>query len=545
MANTDPVADTAGVVEQVWRLGREAGYCDVQPVGAVTVGLEGTQLAELGAMADSAARVRVFSDDGKCVDDAVLMRRALEYVKAFDGVVAQHAQEPRLTEGAQMNEGVVSGRLGPDRLARAWPRRRSSPATACSPPTSAPGCTSATCPPAGSVEIVRWAKSQGLERHRRGHPAPPAAHRRPGGSRLARTTRSTRSTRRCAPRADVEALREALADGTHRHRRHRPRAAPGRGQGDRVGGRGHGHARPGDRAQRGPGTPWSTPGLLDWAGVADRMSVAPARIGRLGARHGRADRGRRARQPHPRTTRYRTHDGRPDAAFASKSRNTPYEGMTLPGRVVATFLRGRPTVLEGKLRLEPTGRCSSWKTAGSSTERSYGADGETFGEMVFTTGMTGYQETLTDPSYHRQIVAHDGPAHRQHRRQRRGPRVGPRSGSPGYVVRDPARVVVQLAGQPLASTTSSRSRASSASRSPTPARSPATCASAAPCGPASSARRLGAGRALLVERVREAAPRWSGADLAAEVTTGETYVVPADRRQAVHGRRRRPRHQGA
>src|SRR6201994_1071287 len=112
MANTDPVADTAGVVEQVWRLGREAGHCDVQPVGAVTVGLGGTHLAELGAMADSVARVRVFSDDGKCVSDPLLMRRALEYVKAFDGVIAQHAQEPRLTQGAQLNEGEVSGRLG-------------------------------------------------------------------------------------------------------------------------------------------------------------------------------------------------------------------------------------------------------------------------------------------------------------------------------------------------------------------------------------------------------------------------------------------------
>ena len=117
MANTDPVADTAGVVEQVWRLGREAGHCDVQPVGAVTVGLRGERLAELGAMADSAAAVRVFSDDGRCVSDAVLMRRALEYVKAFDGVIAQHAQEPRLTEGAQMNEGELSGVLG----MKGWP----------------------------------------------------------------------------------------------------------------------------------------------------------------------------------------------------------------------------------------------------------------------------------------------------------------------------------------------------------------------------------------------------------------------------------------
>ncbi|HVQ18000.1 MAG TPA: dihydroorotase, partial [Actinomycetes bacterium] len=117
MANTDPVADTAGVVEQVWHLGRRSGHSDVFPVGAVTVGLEGRELAELGAMADSAARVRIFSDDGHCVSDAVLMRRALEYVKAFDGVVAQHAQEPRLTEHAQMNEGEVSGLLG----LRGWP----------------------------------------------------------------------------------------------------------------------------------------------------------------------------------------------------------------------------------------------------------------------------------------------------------------------------------------------------------------------------------------------------------------------------------------
>ena len=112
MANTSPVADTAGVVEQVYRLGKEAGLCEVFPIGAVTVGLAGERLAELGAMAQSAARVRVFSDDGKCVSDPRVMRRALEYVKSFGGVIAQHAQDPRLTEGAQMNEGAVSSRLG-------------------------------------------------------------------------------------------------------------------------------------------------------------------------------------------------------------------------------------------------------------------------------------------------------------------------------------------------------------------------------------------------------------------------------------------------
>ncbi|MBU6312801.1 MAG: dihydroorotase, partial [Actinomycetales bacterium] len=162
MANTQPVADTAGVVEQVWRRGVEAGLCDVVPVGAVTVGLRGEQLAELGAMADSAARVRVFSDDGVCVSDAVLMRRALEYVKAFDGVIAQHAQEPRLTEGAQMNESELSGVLG----LRGWPsvaeeaiiardvllaQHVGSRVHICHLSTS------------GSVEIVRWAKQRGID----------------------------------------------------------------------------------------------------------------------------------------------------------------------------------------------------------------------------------------------------------------------------------------------------------------------------------------------------------------------------------------------
>jgi dihydroorotase len=156
MANTDPVADTAGVVEQVWRLGRDAAHCEVRPVGAVTVGLGGERLAELGAMADSAAGVRVFSDDGKCVWDAVLMRRALEYVKAFDGVIAQHAQEPRLTEGAQMNEGDLSGVLG----LQGWPAVAEEAIIARDVLLSAHvGSRLHIChvSTAGSVELIRWA----------------------------------------------------------------------------------------------------------------------------------------------------------------------------------------------------------------------------------------------------------------------------------------------------------------------------------------------------------------------------------------------------
>ena len=187
MANTDPVADTAGVVEQVYRLGREAGLVDVQPIGAVTVGLTGERLAELGAMADSAARVRVFSDDGHCVSDPALMRRALEYVKAFGGVIAQHAEEPRLTAGAQMNEGDVSARLA----SPAGPRRRrsrSSPATRFSPGTSAPGCTSATSP-------RRAASRSSAGRRRRASASPPRSPHTTCCSPTSSRPRTTRCTR--------------------------------------------------------------------------------------------------------------------------------------------------------------------------------------------------------------------------------------------------------------------------------------------------------------------------------------------------------------
>ena len=260
MANTDPVADTAGVVEQVWRLGREAGYCDVYPVGAVTVGLAGERLAELGAMADSAARVRVFSDDGKCVNDAVLMRRALEYVKAFDGVIAQHAQEPRLTENAQMNEGELSGRLG---LA-GWPAVAEEAIIARDCLLAAHvGSRLHVChvSTAGSVEIVRQAKEKGWN-----VTAEACPHHLLLTDELATTydpiykvnppLRTARRRRGAAGRAGRR---------HDRHRRDRPRPAPARGQGLRVGGGGVRHARPRDRAVDRPG---------------DDGGPGPARLGR-------------------------------------------------------------------------------------------------------------------------------------------------------------------------------------------------------------------------------------------------------------------------
>src|SRR4029079_19094961 len=209
MRTPEPLPDHAGAGEQVWRLGREAGLVDVRPVGAVTVGLGGERLAELGAMAASAAGVRVFSDDGHCVSDAVLMRRALEYVKAFDGVVAQHAQEPRLTEGAQMHEGEVSGVLG----LPGWPAVAEEAIIARDVLLAGHvGSRLHVChvSTAGSAEIIRWAKARGVD-----VTAEVTPHHLLLTDDLVRT---------CDPRvkvtpplrsaSDVQALRGALADGT-------------------------------------------------------------------------------------------------------------------------------------------------------------------------------------------------------------------------------------------------------------------------------------------------------------------------------------------
>jgi dihydroorotase len=162
MANTNPVADNAGVVEQIYRLGKSAGLVDVNPIGAVTKGLLGEQLAEIGAMAESIAKVRIFSDDGKCVFDPLIMRRALEYVKTFNGIIAQHAQEPRLTVNAQMNEGIISARIG----LPGWPAIAEEAIIARDillaehVQSRLHICHVTT---AGGVELIRWAKQRGIQ----------------------------------------------------------------------------------------------------------------------------------------------------------------------------------------------------------------------------------------------------------------------------------------------------------------------------------------------------------------------------------------------
>ncbi len=340
MPNTEPVADTAGVVEQVWRLGRDAGHCDVQPIGAVTVGRRAEHLAELGAMADSAAAVCVFSDDGDCVHDAVLMRRALEYVKAFDGVIAQHAQEPRLTDGAQMNEGELSGVLG---LA-GWPAVAEEAIIARDVLLAAHvGSRLHIChvSTAGSVEIIRWAKGKGWN-----ITAEVTPHHLLLTDDLVRSydpIYKVNPPLRTA--ADVAALRAGLADGTidviaTDHAPHSVEDKDCEWEAAASGMVGL------ETALSAVCMAMIETGLLDWAGVADRMSVRPARVGRLSGHGNRFEVGSAANVTLVDPAARWTVD---PAGLASRSRNTPFAGKELPVRVVATFLRGRPTAIDGKL----------------------------------------------------------------------------------------------------------------------------------------------------------------------------------------------------
>ena len=334
MANTMPVSDNAGVVEQVQRLGEDAGLVEVQPIGAVTIGLEGEKLAELASMNESRAKVTIFSDDGKCVSDALVMRRALDYVKTFGGVIAQHAQEPRLTQNAQMNEGSVSAELG---LA-GWPGVAEESIIArdillaeltgsrlhiCHVSTS------------GSVEQIRLGKSRGVQ-----VTAEVTPHHLLLTDELARTydpVFKVNPPLRTA--ADVEALREALIDGTI----------------DVIG---TDHAPHPDEAKQ---CEWSNAafgmlgletaasiaqlvlvesGKSNWERLAQVLSVVPAQISGLEKQGQSVEAGSFANlvliNPNEKTL---VVDG-----GASKSNNQPFKGMELPGRIIHTVFNGKFTV---------------------------------------------------------------------------------------------------------------------------------------------------------------------------------------------------------
>jgi dihydroorotase len=340
MANTSPVADNAGVVEQVYRLGQEAGLLDVFPIGAVTKGLEGNALSEIGAMADSIARVRVFSDDGNCVFDPLVMRRALEYIKKFDGVIAQHAQEPRLTVGSQMNEGAVSAILG----LKGWPAIAEEAIIARDVllvdhvKSRLHICHVTT---AGGVEIIRWAKARGINVS-----AEVTPHHLLLTDELARSYNPVfKVNPPLRTEKDVMALREALADGTidivaTDHAPHSTESKECEWSEASFGMLGL------ETALSIVQKTMIDSGLMNWAQVADRLSTAPARIAGYGEQGRNLEIGARANvmiiNPGASWTVDRD-------LVASKSRNTPFHGYELPGVITHTFFNGRATLMNGAL----------------------------------------------------------------------------------------------------------------------------------------------------------------------------------------------------
>jgi dihydroorotase len=340
MANTDPVADTAGVVEQVVRLGKEAGWCEVFAVGAVTKDLAGESMAELGAMAHSAAQVRVFSDDGKCVSDSQMMRRALEYVRQFDGVVAQHAQDPKLTVNAQMNEGSVSARLG----LRGWPAVAEEGIIARDVLLASHVksrlhiCHVST---AGSVDIIRWAKSRGID-----VTAEVTPHHLLLSDELVESyDPKFKVNPPLRSNEDIAALRMGLADGTidivaTDHAPH-----PAEDKECEWAGAANGMIGLETALSVVQKTMVDT-GLLNWSQVADRMSITPAKIGRTKGQGIALAVGAPAN-----ICIYDPSKSKVVVAEEqiSKSKNTPFVGIELPGEVRHVFFQGKPTMISTEM----------------------------------------------------------------------------------------------------------------------------------------------------------------------------------------------------
>ena len=341
MANTDPVADSAVVTDHVWHRGQQVGLVDVHPVGGVTIGLEGKQLTEMGLMSAGVGQVKMFSDDGLCVDDPLVMRRALEYATGLGVLIAQHAEEPRLTVGAVAHEGPNAAKLG---LA-GWPRTAEESIVVRDALLARDAgarvhiCHAST---AGTVELLRWAKEQGISITAEVTPH----HLMLDDTRLYSYDGRNRVNPPLREASDAVALRQALADGVvdcvatdHAPHAEHEKCCE------------FSNARPG---MLGLQTALSVvvetmvaPGLLTWRDVARVMSESPARI------VGLSDQGRPLEVGEPANLTVVdpnvtwTVTG---PALASRSDNTPYEDMALPAVVTATMLRGKVTTRDGKVR---------------------------------------------------------------------------------------------------------------------------------------------------------------------------------------------------
>ncbi|OHO54367.1 dihydroorotase [Corynebacterium sp. HMSC035E02] len=334
MANTSPVTDQPIIAESVWAKGQARGLCDVHPVGSITKGLEGKTLTEFGMMARSDAKVRMFSDDGKCVQDPQLMRRALEYAKGLDVLLAQHAEDHRMTDGASAHEGEVAARLG----LRGWPRVAEESIVARDALLARDYgnrmhiCHAST---KGTVELLKWAKEQGIPLTAEVTPH----HLLLTDDKLVTYDGVYRVNPPLREESDTLALRQALLDGlidvvATDHAPH--------GSEDKC--VEFEHAKPGmlglESSLAVIAKLFVATGLADWRFVARVMSERPAEITRLPG-HGRPI---AVGEPANLTIVDPEHQWVSDSTrLASKSENNPYEGEEFGARVAYTILRGAVT----------------------------------------------------------------------------------------------------------------------------------------------------------------------------------------------------------
>jgi len=309
----------------------------VRPVGAITKGLAGEELSAMAAMAAGPGAVRVFSDDGKCVHDSLVMRRALEQAKALGVVVAEHAQDPRLTIDAHMNEGALSSRLG----VVGWPAVAEESIIARDVllaeyvGTRLHVCHVST---AGSVDVIRWAKKRGIAVTAEVTPHHLLLTEDLVGSfdPLFKVNPPLRTAE------DTRALRAALADGIIDivATDHAPHPSESK------------ECAFGEAAFGMVGLEMAlpvvietlvNPGLLTWSDVARVLSSAPAAIGSLAGYDAPLAVGSPAHLTLVDPTAVAL------APRGSLSSNNPYPENVLPGRVMFTFHHGRATVSNGEL----------------------------------------------------------------------------------------------------------------------------------------------------------------------------------------------------
>ena len=342
MPNTDPVADSAAIVEKVWALGREAGLVEVVPAGALSKNLEGRKMADIGEMARCPARVRLFTDDGRGVQDALFVRRAMEYLLAFDGIYAEHCEVDALAAEGQMHEGERSAKLGLRGIPAEAEELMAARDVALAKLTGA-RLHLLHISTAGTVDIVRKAKADGVR---------VTAEATPHHFTLTDAALETYD-----PMAKVnpplrsddhrEAIVEGLADGTIDAiaTDHAPHAQEEKDQELMF-------CPPGmlglETALALTLTELVDTGRISLLRAVELLSASPARL--LGLEdQGSLREGATANVCVFDPTAEWTVD---PSHFASKSRNTPFAGRAVKGRVLHTFFKGVQTVRDGALAIE-------------------------------------------------------------------------------------------------------------------------------------------------------------------------------------------------